>query len=321
MVNKKVLLGCLLLFAVALVTLPSAQPLTPDEAETSIQASYPAILNAYHAGADTTPLITQINQALNLTQQAKSIQPTNPQIAQELTSQAQTIAQNVTAQAQTAAQSASIGVPAVIVVVVITLLTAGLLIDVFGPRLFWRIWFRLRRNYRVNATNSKPDSKALVITPQHLSVAFLALMVLFASVAVSGVLLPQRQDESFSELGVLGPNMQLSDYPSELVASESVRLYVYVGNQMGQPMFYQVQVKLGDNNTQVDPADTVVLAENQQVIGANQSWTYPVQVTLNQPGDNQRLIFELWIYNQTLGQFQYHQRWGQIWLNVTAPAS
>ena len=59
----------------------------------------------------------------------------------------------------------------------------------------------------------------------------------------------------------------------------------------------------------------------QQVLAVNQTWTYPVEVTMNEPGVNQRLIFELWIYNQTTSQFQYHERWGQIWLNVTAPAT
>jgi uncharacterized membrane protein len=115
--------------------------------------------------------------------------------------------------------------------------------------------------------------------------------------------------------------MQLGDYPSQIVASESVKLNVYVGNQMGKPMYYTVMIKLGDNGTTVNPAPLEPLQQFSKVIPNNANWTFPVSLTLNQPGINQRIIFELWIYNETTNQNQYHNRWGQIWLNVTAPAT
>ncbi|MCW3999767.1 MAG: DUF1616 domain-containing protein [Candidatus Bathyarchaeota archaeon] len=321
MVNRKILVGGWLIIAVALCALASAQQPTLSEAEVDITAAYQAILAAHQSGADITQLTAQINNALNLTQHAQLLEETNPQQAQQLTSQAQAIAQNVTAQAQAAGQSASVGVPAVVAAAVAGLLAAGVITYLKGPGVFWRIWYKLRRNYLIKATGSAPNDKALVITPRQLCAAVLALTVLVAFIAVSGVLLPRGQGEEFSELGILGPNLKLGDYPSVVVASETVRLYVYVGNQMGKPMLYEVQVKLGDNNTAVNPANASVLQQNWQVLDVNQTWTYPVQVTLTEPGVNQRLIFELWLYNQTISQFQYHQRWGQIWLNVTSPAS
>jgi hypothetical protein len=321
MVNKKLLFGCWLLLAVACAALAGAQQPSLTDTQASILNAYQTIIDAYHAGADTPPLINQLNQALNLTQQAQQLQKTNPQKAEQLTSQAYIIAQNVTAQAEEAAKSAAVVNPTITVAAVASLLAVGVLTYALGPRLLWRLWFKLRRNYRIKPASQKPNEKALIVTPQQLCAAVLAVTIIIAFIAVSGALLPRGQGEEFSELGILGPNMKLGDYPSEIVASESVHLYVYVGNQMGQPMLYQVQLKLGDNNTAVNPANATALQLNQQVLGVNQTWTYPVDVTMKQQGVNQRLIFELWIYNQTTSQFQYHERWGQIWLNVTAPAT
>ncbi len=90
---------------------------------------------------------------------------------------------------------------------------------------------------------------------------------------------------------------------------------------MGIPMYYTVMVKLGNNDTAVNPASITPIQQFSQVLPSNQTWTFPVNVTLTQPGLNQRIIFELWTYNQTLNQNQYDQRWSQLWLNVTAPAS
>jgi hypothetical protein len=65
----------------------------------------------------------------------------------------------------------------------------------------------------------------------------------------------------------------------------------------------------------------VALQRFDAVVANNGTWNFPVHVPLSEPGLNQRIIFELWIYNASLSQLQYNERWGQIWLNVTAPAT
>ena len=127
-----------------------------------------------------------------------------------------------------------------------------------------------------------------------------------------GFILPVGQGERFSELGVLGPNQVLGDYPSVVVAGETINLFGYVGNHMGQPEFYTVMVKLGDNETVVNPSSRRLDSAYSQVVSNNQSWTFPIDVTLSEVGVNQRLIFELWSYNQTMGQIYYQDIWGQV---------
>ncbi len=134
------------------------------------------------------------------------------------------------------------------------LIAAGILVYVFGPKVLWRIWFNLRKNYRVRTKNPSANNKPLVITAEQFCAVVLGITIIIAFFSFSQIILPKNQGEQFSELGVLGPNMKLGDYPSQVVASDTLNLYVYVGNQMGIPMYYTVMVKLGNNDTASKPS-------------------------------------------------------------------
>ncbi len=296
-----------------------SQTSTVDQAQVATDNAYNAITEAYKAGADTTQLIEQLNQAINLTQQAQLT--SDPQQAATLAAQAQAIAQNVTQHANEAANIAQNSIPIIPITAAAAALIVGVAIFLLGPKALWKVWFKLRGNYKVKISNSTKKSESVFLTAEQLCAVVLAVTILIAFISVSGLILPKTNGEQFSELGILGPNMKLGDYPSKVVASQTVSLYGYVGNQMGQPMYYTVQVKLGDNNTQVNPTNLTATQTYSQVLPSNGTWTFPVGITLNQVGNNQRIIFELWAYNQTLNQNTYQQRWGQIWVNVTSPAS
>lgn len=323
MSTKIMLFGAWLILLVSFTAVVHAHQPSVNDAQNSLHNAYKAVLDAYNAGADTNQLIDQLNQAINLTSQAQQLINTDPQQAETLANQAQTIAQNITQQANASQQSASNILPIIAIATAAALIVAGIITYAFGPKVLWKIWFKLRKNYRVKSKNSNSTNKntTLVITAEQLCAIVLGITVIIAFFSVSGFLLPKSQGEQFSELGVLGPNMKLCDYPSQIVASETIHLYGYVGNQMGEPMYYTVMVKLGNNDTAVNPAPIAPIQQFSQVIPNNQTWTFPVDITLTKSGVNQRIIFELWIYNETVNQNQYHERWGQIWLNVTAPAT
>lgn len=317
----KLSIALLAIIAISTITLAYGQSPANANAQTAINNAYNAITDAYTAGADTNQLIAQLNQAVNLTQQAQQLATTDPQQAETLANQAQTIAQNVTQQATAAQQSAANTLPIFAIATASTLVAAGVVIYFLGPKVFWKFWYTLRSNYRLKTKKANGNKKALAITAEQICAIALAITIILAFISVSGLIIPTGQGEQFSELGILGPNMKLGDYPSQIVASDTIHLYGYVGNQMGQPMYYTVMVKLGDNNTTVNPTSIAPIQQYSQVIANNQSWTFPIDITITKTGTNQRILFELWIYNQTLNQNQYHNRWGQIWLNVTAPAT
>lgn len=307
---------------IAPIAIVFAQQTTINDAQNSIFSAYNNVVNAYNSGADISQLIVQLNQAINLTTQAQSLSSSNLQQAQVLASQAQAIAQNVTSQALAAKNSGNILLgPVTLGVSAAALIFGGCLVYFFGPKLFWQAWLKLRKNYRVRTKSAPIKFKGLAVSAEQVCAVILGITVVIALIATVPYFLPKNTGEQFSELGVLGPNMQLGDYPSEVVAGQPVNLFVYVGNQMGIPIYYDVMVKLGDNNTVTDPAPVTSVTQYSNILPVNGTWTFPVSVSLAHPGLNQRIIFELWIYNQTINQLQFNERWGQVWLNVTAPAS
>jgi hypothetical protein len=305
------------------VSVVSCQSSALTNSQAAINSAYIAVTDAYKAGANTNQLIEQLNKAVNLTEQAQQLATGNSQQSEILANQALSIVQNVTEQSKTAQQSAANILPLYAAIGAAGCVSVGIVVYFVGPRVFWKFWYKLRRNYKLTLKkgNMTKNANALVITAEQICAIVLAVTIITAFISVSSFIIPSGQGEQFSELGILGPNMKLGDYPSQVVASDTVHLYGYVGNQMGQPMYYTVEVRLGDNNTQVNPTNLIAIQTYSQVLPSNGTWTFPINMPLNHVGDNQRIIFELWAYNQTLNQNVYQQRWGQIWVNVTSPAS
>jgi uncharacterized membrane protein len=318
---KTALFVAYLILLVFTSSVASAQQSNIEAADNSINDAYSAIVKAGAAGADTKQFIDQLNQAINLTSQAKKIAPSNPSQAETFCTIAQSIAQNITQQANLAQQSASTTIPLLAAGSAILSLTIGVAGYFLGSKFFWALWFKFKKNFRVNVKKSDGNNKAVVFTAEKLFAVFLGLTVLVAFFSVSAFLVPNSQGEKYSELGILGSNGLLGEYPTQIVASQTVHLFGYVGNQMGSAMYYTVMVKLGNSDTQLNPSYVTPIQQYNQVLSNNQTWIFPVDVTLTKVGGNQRIIFELWIYNETTHKNQYHQRWGQVWLNVTAPAN
>ncbi|MCX8204976.1 MAG: DUF1616 domain-containing protein [Candidatus Nezhaarchaeota archaeon] len=149
-----------------------------------------------------------------------------------------------------------------------------------------------------------------------------AVIVVVGVFATSQALLSGRVVEPFSELGLLGPGMKIGDYPREVVVGQPFRLFVYIGNREGKTMYYQVRVKLGDRASFINgtvPMEAPTLAKYERVLVHNQTVIYPVELAIDREGRGLRLVFELWAYDEQAGQFKYHGRWNQLWINATAP--
>ncbi len=320
-IKKWLTLFLMLTVLLAVAALVRGQSPVVDEASNAVHDAYNAILKADSAGANVTELTNQLDLALNYTSQAQVLLSSDQQEAQQLALQAQALAQAVTEQASTAKAEGLLGQPLAVAFIVVALLSSGFAVYFWGPALFWKAWLQLRKNYHVKTTRASTLNTGLFLTGEQICAVILGLTIIIAFFAASPFFLPKNSGEQFSELGILGPNMKLGDYPSQVVAGDPFSLNVYVGNQMDKPMYYEVLVKLGTNESAVDPAPNAPLQQFAKILPKNGTWIFPVNFTLTQVGENQRLLFELWVYNETINQNQYHDRWGQIWLNVTAPAA
>ena len=155
-----------------------------------------------------------------------------------------------------------------------------------------------------------------------LRVAAAGVIVLVLVFNVSGYYLAGRNAEPFSELGVLGPNQKIADYPSSVLAGQNFTLYLYVGNHEGRVMYYDVLVKLGDRSNAVQNASLAVppIASYGMVLRDNQTYLSPVTFSLGRNGTNVRLVFELWAFETNSSAFAYDLRSTWIYLNVTGPS-
>jgi uncharacterized membrane protein len=148
----------------------------------------------------------------------------------------------------------------------------------------------------------------------------LAVVTILAVLAAIYPILPAN-GENFSELGVLGPGQKIGGYPANVVIMRQFTLYAYVGNHEGEAEYYQVQVKEGNRATVVSNSTSANLPPvltTSLVLGDNSSTVFPVTVSMTSAGLNQRLIFELWMFNSTSSSFGYTGLWNGIWLNVTS---
>jgi len=166
------------------------------------------------------------------------------------------------------------------------------------------------------------EGEGLIVDEQVMAVV-LTVLVVVGVFAGFQTFFTGRVVEPFSELGVLGPKMKIGDYPRELIAGEPFSLYLYVGNHEGRVMYYAVLVKLGNGTTSIsaeESMDVPVFARHEVVLQDGKNWTRPVTLSIEEPGVNHRLVFELWVYIEGVRDFEYHGRWCQLWLNVTKPA-
>ena len=158
---------------------------------------------------------------------------------------------------------------------------------------------------------------------EKIQAAVIAGLLAYAVLTAAPIILGDRVVEPFSELGILGPNMKLGDYPREVEAGEPVSLYLYLGNHEGLPTYYRVQAKLGDRSLNVsdsEPYPGAVVSSYRQVLDDGSNSTRPIVISVRDAGVNRRLVFELQRYDPDARGFVYDGVWTQLWLNVTEPS-
>jgi hypothetical protein len=158
-----------------------------------------------------------------------------------------------------------------------------------------------------------------------------------------------------TELSMLGPYHNAT-YPYNLTSSESYKLYLTVTNHLGSSANYMLQMKFrnqnqsGPDSFNHTASSLPALAKFTFLVNDGNSIELPFDVsfdykvapfepkatltsiTVNQttvdtdnltvPWDSAKsaylgnLFFELYLYNSTLGDYQYNQRYVSLWVNL-----
>ena len=182
--------------------------------------------------------------------------------------------------------------------------------------------------------------------------AVLGLIILSPTFAA---VIPFPSGEQFSELWILGPNRMLEGYPFNVSVGEAYKVYLGVGNQMGDLNYYRVYVKFRNesesspNSTAGLPSPLAPVFEYNLFLRDNATWEKELSFSFDGVsfegnvcrvskvlvGGNAvdvnkvavwnetsssfycQVFFELWIYNATVSGFQFHNRWVGLWLNMS----
>ncbi len=302
----------------------------------SVQDAFVSLQDAYAvAGSVPQRDVELLNQAIEKMLRAEAMAGSDPAgsatLAQEASSIAQEVMRDMAAVKEAGERQNQNGTVAMIAATAGAVIAAGLVFR-FGAGGLWKAWLRVRGGsvVRVNGETAKPKvrkgegagddgEESTIFTMEHAALAIVAVLLVVALVPASLAVAAGRTGESFSELGILGPGQKLSDYPKEVVSGQTIDLYAYVGNHVGEPMWYSVLVKVGDNSTEMDPSPASTVLRLDKVLTNNGSGTYPLELTLSKTGPSQRIIFELWSFNSTTKRLDYTGLWTHLWVNVTSP--
>ncbi len=163
------------------------------------------------------------------------------------------------------------------------------------------------------------------------------------------------QSEFFTEMWLLGPDKKAENYPYNITQNVNNQVYLGLSNHLKHCGYYLVEVK-AHNQTTPGPDTFAGTASNLPTlysmnlfVADDQTLQVPVNFSFDysKSGDNIsfksltlngdkislngystswnstntdfyfKLVFELWLYNSTLGTFQYNQRFIDLRLNMT----
>lgn len=178
-------------------------------------------------------------------------------------------------------------------------------------------------------------------------------ILLIASPALS-ITLPLPLGTPFSEIYVLGPEQQFSNYPYNVTENQNYSITIGVGNHEGSSAYYMVAVKftnqteLPTNLTAGVPSPLPSLYEYQFLIQEGQTMLKQLTFSISEASfsENQSsiekltvngyafnantapewdastkgfrcwLFFELWIYNPATGLLEFSNRFVNLQLNL-----
>lgn len=150
----------------------------------------------------------------------------------------------------------------------------------------------------------------------------LAVTVVASIIGIAIVIRPEVT-EPFTALGLLNKDCKMGEYPRTTPNGSYIDLCISVVNYMGKPVYYKVIYKIGDRetlptNTTPSPVDNLAMWSGILIHGGNATTPVKIPVYVFDPLPRRiALIFELWLYNTQIRNWEYTGRWAHLYINVT----
>jgi uncharacterized membrane protein len=184
-------------------------------------------------------------------------------------------------------------------------------------------WHGLMRQERKNFMKKKikrtpKNSKSVSDRDEEkmITATILIAIVILAGLLIYLALTPAPKSP-FAVIYLLDSEKQTENFPKTVVLDENntFTLWVGVDNQNDTTMNFSVYVKLDDGTGPVDPSAAEVTESFERTLLDKENWEFQVTINIDQIG-NHRIIFELWVLDETTNVPKYSGNWVSLSLEA-----
>jgi uncharacterized membrane protein len=146
----------------------------------------------------------------------------------------------------------------------------------------------------------------------------IVFMIIFVSSLLGGYYLISRlPPEGYSTIYILDSQKKAIDYPELLILNQNNTFNVWVGvvNHNGNKQSFEVLQKVVKGTVSSFPVDAEIVGSYEKTMENGETWETPVEVSLNETG-SYMVIFELWIYDNNAGAFQFSYDYSVLKVDV-----
>jgi uncharacterized membrane protein len=149
------------------------------------------------------------------------------------------------------------------------------------------------------------------------TIAVALTLIIVSSILIGYYLVSRLPPEGYTTIYVLDSQKKAIDYPELLVINENstFNVWVVVENHMGKRQSCEVLQKIIKGTTPSYPVDAEITSSYEKTMENGEIWETPAEVSINELG-SYSLIFELWIYDDNAGAFQFSYNYCVLKLEV-----
>ena len=149
------------------------------------------------------------------------------------------------------------------------------------------------------------------------TIAIVLMLIVVSSLLIGYYLISRLPPEGYTTIYVLDSQKKAIDYPELLVINENstFNVWVAVENHMGKRQSFEVLQKVIKGTIPSYPVDAEITSSYEKTMENGEIWETPAEVSINELG-SYSLIFELWIYDDNAGAFQFSYNYCVLKLEV-----
>jgi uncharacterized membrane protein len=162
------------------------------------------------------------------------------------------------------------------------------------------------------------SSDSLKLSNKGYKIAVALALIFVFSLLIGYYFVARQPPEPYSTVYLLDQQKKAIDYPELLVLNNNntFSVYVAVENHMGTKQDFEVLQKIVNDTIPLFPVEAPVERSYTQTVENGNTWETLATVSIDQTG-SYSVIFELWIYDDGVGAFEFSHNYCVLNIEVT----